>query len=414
MKLPFFLFSCFLAFLSGHMVNYSIIFLSLEWFNSHSIAGIGYGLCFGPPIILGWFAGVYCDRYSPRKVLLVAQNSFFIALALLLIALETPLDNLDNKNIRLILLLTAALFSGIGWSFVAPARFATLPYYVVLTKENCLVKNKQKLTGATIALNLMLMMGFGLAPMLLKQIEVAYSWHTVLITAITMFALSSLLLLPLTIKFTAQTSAYSSNRAFREIKASLLFVKKSSYLMQLLLLASIAYLLMGPMQVLLPSIAKDKLGLSEIAQGNYLSLIAFSLIVGGLLAMTLKRKGKLGYQLLSAILIAGLGIGLLALIDNLTISVGLLVISACCGGIAISFIVAGLQHYSSDEHRGRIMSFYTIISQVIPAASGVGAGILAQAFSPSTSMVLISITIVFAMFIAIFFLKQIRQLDSYN
>ncbi len=414
MKLYLFLLSCLLAFLGGHMINYSIIFLSLEWFNSHSLAGIGYGLCFGPPIILGWFAGVYCDRYSPRKVLLIAQNSFFIALLLLWLACDMPFDEVDDKNMRMILLLSGALFSGIGWSFVAPARFATLPFYVAFAKESCSQKNKQKLTAATIVLNLMLMMGFGLAPMLLKQIQVAFNWHAVLLTATTMFALSSLILLPLSFKFSNKPTEYSSNKAFKEIKASLLFVKQSSYLSQLLILASIAYLLMGPMQVILPSIAKDNLGLSEIAQGNYLSLVAFSLIVGGLFAMVLKRKGKLGWQLLLTIFFAGFGIGLLALIDNLIVSVSLLILSACCGGIAISFIVAGLQHYSSDEHRGRIMSFYTIIGQAIPAASGVGAGLLAQSFSPSVAMAIISGVIIVTMSIALFTLKQVRQLDSYN
>mgnify|MGYP000432678343 FL=1 len=414
MKLSLFLFSCLLAFLGGHMVNYSIIFLALEWFNSHSLAGIGYGLCFGPPIILGWFAGVYCDRYSPRKVLLIAQNSFFIALLLLWLAFDTPLDGVEGKSMRMILLLSAALFSGIGWSFVAPARFATLAYYVSYSKESHSSKKKQKLTAATIVLNLMLMMGFGLAPMLLKQIQVAFNWQAVLLTATVMFALSSLILLPLSFKFPSKSTEYSSNKAFREIKASLLFVKRSSYLSQLLILASIAYLLMGPMQVILPSIAKDNLGLSDVAQGNYLSLVAFSLIVGGLLAMLLKRKGKLGWQLLLAIIFAGCGIGLLALVENLTFSVSLLILSACCGGIAISFIVAGLQHYSSDEHRGRVMSFYTIIGQFIPAASGVGAGLLAQVYTPSIAMVIISGVIIVAMSIALFSLKEVRQLDNYS
>ena len=402
MKLAWFLVSCLFAFLSGHMVNYSIIFLSLEWFNSHSIAGIGYGLCFGPPIILGWFAGVFCDRYSPRTVLLFAQNSFFIAIGLLWLAF-------NNDNNKLALLLTAALFSGIGWSFVAPARFATLPFYVSFTK-----KNKQKLTSATISLNLMLMMGFGLAPMLLKQIQVNYDWQAVLITSGIMFALSSLILLPLTFTFKAKVNEYKSNKAFREIKASLNFVKNSAFLSQLLLLASITYLLMGPMQVLLPTIAKDNLALGEVAQGNYLSLVAFSLIIGGLLSMKLKKTGKLGWQLFSSIAFAGLGIGILAFIEILSLSVILLIVSACCGGIAISFIVAGLQHYSSDEHRGRVMSFYTIIGQAIPAASGIVAGLLAQIFTPNTSMIIIACIIVLALVIALFKLTDIRQLNQYD
>jgi len=393
MRLAAFLSSCLLAFLGGHIVNYSVIFLALEWFNSHSLVGIGYGLCFGPPLILGWFAGVYCDRYSPRKVILVAQNSFFISLFLLYLGFSASDDS------QLALLLTAALFSGIGWSFVAPARFATLPFYV----------SKKKLTGATIALNLMVMMGFGLAPMLLKQIQVMFNWQAVLLTATVMFAISTALLLPLSFKFTAKPA----NKAFDEIKMSLAFVGKSVHLKQLLILASIAYLLMGPMQVILPSIAKNNLALTDTAQGNYLSLIAFSLIAGGLLAMYTKTKGYIGMQLMTALLIAGAGIGYLANETNLSISVITLIISASCGGLAISLIVAGLQRYSSDEHRGRIMSFYTIIGQAIPALSGIVSGFLAQKFNPEVALMTIAAVIVIAMLLALLTLKTIRMLQSF-
>lgn len=255
----------------------------------------------------------------------------------------------------------------------------------------------------------MVMMGFGLAPMLLKQIKVAFDWQAVLLTATAMFALSTSLLIPLTFKFKAQPA----DKAFNEIKASLLFVKESLFLKQFLLLASIAYLLMGPMQVILPSIAKDNLGLSDTAQGNYLSLVAFSLIVGGLLAMALKNKGKVGWQLMLSILFAGAGIGSLAFINDLTLSIIMLVISSACGGIAISFIVAGLQHYSNDEHRGRIMSFYTIIGQSIPAASGVAAGLLAQAYNHNVAIIMISVVIVVCLLIAMLVLKKTRQLDSF-
>jgi len=185
MRLAAFLLSCLLAFTAGHIINYSIIFLSLEWFNSHALAGIGYGLCFGPPIILGWFAGVYCDRYSPRHILLIAQNSYFVSLLLLYFAISS------SPEIQKTLLLTAALFSGIGWSFVSPARYATLPFYL----------KPKNLPAGSIALNLMVMMGFGLAPMLLKQIEVNYDLPTLLVVTAVMFIFSNLLLVPLKFDF---------------------------------------------------------------------------------------------------------------------------------------------------------------------------------------------------------------------
>ena len=49
------------------------------------------------------------------------------------------------------------------------------------------------------------------------------------------------------------------------------------------------------------------------------------------------------------------------------------------GGMVISFIIAGIQGQAPEALRGRIMSIYSIISQVVPAASGVAAGALVRA-----------------------------------
>lgn len=393
-KLLAYLLSCLMAFIAGHIINYSIIFLALEWFDSHALAGLGYGLCFGPPLILGWFAGVYCDRYSPRRVILTAQNSYFVSLLLLYFALAA------TPNMQKLLLLVAAFFSGIGWSFVAPARFAALPFYV----------RPEKLTGASIALNLMVMSGFGLAPMLLKQVKFHFDWEAVFITATGLFVVSSALLLPLRFKFKSKPAG----KAAQEIKSSLQFVHQSDFIKQLLLLSMITYLLMGPMQVILPTVAKELLQLNETAQGTYLSLIAFSLIVGGLSAMWLKNKGNIGFNTMLAIAIAGAGLAYVSIESSLAWSVTILVLASISGGIAISFIVAGLQAYSADEHRGRIMSFYSIISQFIPAASGVGAGALAQLFSPMIALQIVAGIIVSCALLCMLMLSSVRRLQVFE
>ncbi len=388
-----FLLSCLLAFIAGHMVNYSIIFLALEWFDSHALAGLGYGLCFGPPIILGWLAGVYCDRYSPRMVILIAQNSYLVSLTLLMLALSL-------ENSRLPLLLIAAFFSGVGWSFVAPARFATLPYYV----------NSQTMTGATIALNVMVMSGFGLAPLLVKQLETSIGWHAVFYGATLLFVLSTLLLFPLSFEFKGNRTG--SIR--QQIRDSLYVVRQSSTLRSLLWLAVITYLLMGPMQVILPTIAEQQLQLSPGGQGNYLSLVAFSLIIGGLLAMALKTRLHAGRTMIMTIIFAGTGLGWLAMEQRLGLSVLTLIGAALSGGIAISFIVAGLQASAPETFRGRIMSIYSMISQVIPAISGVLTGMIAQWFTPVQALVAIGMLIVAFALLAIFLLPDIRRLETLN
>ena len=52
----------------------------------------------------------------------------------------------------------------------------------------------------------------------------------------------------------------------------------------------------------------------------------------------------------------------------------------------VSFIVAGLQQFTPIQIRGRVMSIYTIISQVVSAMSGVLAGAIAQGISVPFSL----------------------------
>jgi predicted MFS family arabinose efflux permease len=72
--------------------------------------------------------------------------------------------------------------------------------------------------------------------------------------------------------------------------------------------------------------------------------------------------------------------------------VGLLLIGICAG-TAISFIVAGVQAQAPAAMRGRVMSMYSIISQVIPAASGVAAGIVVKEQGVSNAILFAGLTL---------------------
>jgi MFS family permease len=185
-------------------------------------------------------------------------------------------------------------------------------------------------------------------------------------------------------------------------------------LLPLMLLAVIAYLLMGPMQVLLPTIAEQTLKLSPTSQGRYLSLIALGLIVGGILAMLVKDKGKIGVNTMMALLMSGACLGMLGDITSLKTSITILLIAGICGGIAVSFIVASIQHFSHDEYRGRIMSVYTIVGQFIPALSGVLAGVLADVFSPKTALSIMAFIIAVAVLSCLALSKNLRQFHGFS
>ena len=383
MKLFIFYLSCFLAFVAGHMVNYSAIMYSLEIFDSPLLAGLAYGFCFGPPIVFGWIAGSYIDRYSAKKVLLIAQNFFVLgAMGMLYVMAIKP-------SASVIIFLASSFLIGVGWAFVAPARLAALGQYV----------SESKLAQSTITFNLLVMVGFGLAPILLTQIQWVFEWQGVAITSIAMFVFSSLLL----INAPNNHKRLSHENLKQEWKECFESLQSIAVIPQLLFAAIIGYLMMGPMQVILPQIAEQQLGLNPIEKGQYLGLMAFSLILGGMAAMKLKNHLPIGRSILIMLLFCGSSLGLIGLINQIWLSCLVLIIGTTLAGIIVSFIVASLQHFTPISIRGRVMSIYTIISQVVSAMAGVLAGALAQGVSVPFSLYVIS-----ALFIGLTFLLSIK------
>jgi MFS family permease len=358
-----------MAFVAGHMLNYSAIMYSLEIFNSSLLAGLAYGLCFGPPVLFGWLAGAYIDRYSAKKVLLIAQNFFVLGgLGMLYVMTFKPESSIT-------IFLVSSFFIGVGWAFVAPSRLAAMGQYII----------DEKLAQSTITFNLLIMIGFGLAPILLTQIQATFNWQGVAIVSICLFMLSSLLLI----------NAPNAHKRMRhenlkeEWTGCFNALKSIPVIPQLLFAAIIGYLMMGPMQVILPQVAEQQLGLNTIEKGQYLGLIALSLILGGVAAMKLTALIPIGKSILVMLFICGLSMGLIGFIETVWLSCLVLMIGTTFAGIVVSFIVAGLQHYTPVEIRGRVMSIYTIISQVISAMAGVLAGAVAQGISVPVSLYMI-------------------------
>jgi MFS family permease len=359
-RLFLFYLSSFLAFVCGHSVNYSVIIYSQDVLNSDLISGIGFGLCFGPPIILGWYAGVLCDRLAPGRLILFSQITFTLS-ALVLLAADQWASTLLLKTSAIIL---AAFLAGCSWSFIAPARFATLAQIV----------SGKSLHGATVLLNLMSMIGFGIGPLAIASTFSGYGWSGVFITLTGGFILATVLVgfVP------TRGSDKVRKHVFEEIQEGIRAVVAKPILLQFLLASVLAYTLMGPMQVLLPRLAGSQLMLSEMERGSYLGVLALALIVGGVLCMALSRWLHHGLTILSGVLIAGLSIAAISQITAPVTSGVVLLFAGTVGGMVVSLIVAGLQAESGPQVRGRVMSMYTITSQITPALSGLAAGILSE------------------------------------
>lgn len=361
-----FLASCLAAFVGGHVVNYGVILYAQEVWQDPLLSGVGFFLCFGPPLLFGWYAGVLSDRRSPLAVVVGAHLVFMLAAAVLVLAVATPGGH------RGWYLLGCAL-AGVGWSFVAPARLAAL---------GRLVPSAQ-LHGKSVLFNLLVMLGYGLAPLLIAGIRHVADWWVVFAFAGAAFVLALPLLLGLRtpVPVLAQGSVATIAGGWR-------YVRSEPLLVQALVAMATLYLLMGPMQVMLPRFADQTLALTPTGRGLLLGTTALGLLVGGALALVLGRR--IGQGLLVVVAIAVSGSALLALSMTGTAMAAALAVfvAAAAAGLGVSLLVAILQQTSDDAHRGRVMSFFTVLSQVTPALSGLFSGIALSVLAPAQGLAL--------------------------
>ncbi len=391
--MPRFYLSCLLAFTGGHMVNYTVILYLQEKIGSDWLSGVGFGLSFGSSIVFGWFAGVLCDRIAPARVIHGAQMLFLMCLAGLWWT-----DAVANDQSRVAWTLLSAFMGGLAWSFVGPARLATLGQ----------IAPPDKLKPATIIFNLQVLLGFGLAPVVIGIVRSHFGWPAVFATGMCLFAASSLLLLGIRTRGSDQPS----RGVMRELGEGFAAVAANPLLAQLIVACIVAYAMTGPMQILLPKLAREVLGLSELQRGGYLGLMALALIAGGVGALLLGKHLHHGAAIFvgtitASLLFASLGYWGSAAASSMALGgMGLL------GGMVISFVIAGIQGQAPEALRGRIMGIYSIISQVVPAASGVAAGALVGAAGITSAIAIAGVGLAAIALLAMLRMPRLRQLRS--
>ncbi len=368
--------ACLAGFLAGHLTNYTVILYAQDVWGRDALAGAGFALCFGVPLLLGWPAGAWCDQHSPQRIAQIAHGAFLAALLWLVAASRS-----EHWGVTFYLL--GASCAGIGWALLAPARMALL---------GRLAGERQ--AKLAVLFNALVMLGFGLAPLLLAAMRVSGGWPAVQASGLLLFLLASGLLLGLKVP-----ALGGEGHVLERIRQGFAYALGTPLLAQALLTAVLIYLAMGPIQVMLPRFAQQTLMLSEMGRGLFLGALALALLLGGALALPLARRFGQGRSLLVAAMLSGVSLSLLGLQESLLGALLCLGANGMGAGLAVSLIVALLQHESEPALRGRLLSLYTVTSQVIPAAGGLGAGLLLELLPASTGLLLCgaSLTLLFSL-----------------
>ena len=378
--------ACLAGFLAGHLTNYTVILYAQDVWGRDALAGAGFALCFGVPLLLGWPAGAWCDQHSPQRIAQIAHGAFLAALLWLVAASRS-----ETWGVTFYLL--GATCAGIGWALLAPARMALL---------GRLAGERQ--ARLAVLFNALVMLGFGLAPLLLALARTQGGWPAVQVSGLVLFILASLLLLGLKVP-----ALGGEGHVLERIRQGFAYALGTPLLAQALLTAVLIYLAMGPIQVMLPRFAQQTLMLSEMGRGLFLGALALALLLGGALALPLARRFGQGRSLLVAAVLSGVALSLLGLQESLPGALLCLGANGMGAGLAVSLIVALLQHESEPALRGRLLSLYTVTSQVIPAAGGLGAGLLLELLPASTGLLFCGLGLTLLFILAALRLRALRN-----
>ena len=378
--------ACLAGFLAGHLTNYTVILYAQDVWGRDALAGAGFALCFGVPLLLGWPAGAWCDQHSPQRIAQIAHGAFLAALLWLVAASRS-----EHWGVTFYLL--GATCAGIGWALLAPARMALL---------GRLAGERQ--ARLAVLFNALVMLGFGLAPLLLALARTQGGWPAVQASGLALFILASVLLLGLKVP-----ALGGEGHVLERIRQGFAYALGTPLLAQALLTAVLIYLAMGPIQVMLPRFAQQTLMLSEMGRGLFLGALALALLLGGALALPLARRFGQGRSLLVAAVLSGVALSLLGLQESLPGALLCLGANGMGAGLAVSLIVALLQHESEPALRGRLLSLYTVTSQVIPAAGGFGAGLLLELLPASTGLLFCGLGLTLLFILAALRLRALRN-----
>ena len=378
--------ACLAGFLAGHLTNYTVILYAQDVWGRDALAGAGFALCFGVPLLLGWPAGAWCDQHSPQRIAQIAHGAFLAALLWLVAASRS-----EHWGVTFYLL--GATCAGIGWALLAPARMALL---------GRLAGERQ--ARLAVLFNALVMLGFGLAPLLLALARTQGGWPAVQASGLALFILASVLLLGLKVP-----ALGGEGHVLERIRQGFAYALGTPLLAQALLTAVLIYLAMGPIQVMLPRFAQQTLMLSEMGRGLFLGALALALLLGGALALPLARRFGQGRSLLVAAVLSGMALSLLGLQESLPGALLCLGANGMGAGLAVSLIVALLQHESEPALRGRLLSLYTVTSQVIPAAGGLGAGLLLELLPASTGLLFCGLGLMLLFILAALRLRALRN-----
>ncbi|MEQ9366051.1 MAG: MFS transporter [Leptospirales bacterium] len=390
----FFLYlNTFLALIGGNMFNYGLIILATDTANSDGFTGLVNFTNYVPTLFLSFYAGTVLDRRS-RLVVIYIFQSFFIATSL---SLATMLAlGVVTESTKWILPMIA-LVNGSALAFLVPGRFALIANIVP----------PSAVPRATMVLNILVIVGFGIAPVFVGLIKQYHDWHILFYSIGAVLIVAYVTLFPIRPGFPTEFIGEAS--AYERFRDGLAFVRSSRLIRELLVFTFVGLFVVGPIFVVLPRYARDLMGMDERGRGILLATLGIGLFVGGIFAHSLGRRARNhGWWIMISCFAVGCILAVTGFVREAYTMSGLLIIAGFFGGVISTLIPSLLQSAAHDSVRGRVLSFYTLVFQATPAVSGFSIGIVSDSFGLENALWIAGAFIAASALLGIVFSPELR------
>ena len=293
--------------------------------------------------------GVVADRFSKRRILITVQGS--TAAIMTAVAVLSLTGNIELWHVA-----AASFAMGAGSAFFYPAYSAYLP--VVLPPEQLLAANG--LEGA-----LRPSMGQGLGPALGGVIVGMFfpAIGAVIVAASYAIAFVITLFLSRRDEHTEPTSPEDRPSVWGDLRAGVAYVARTRWLLWTLIFgSSLALIVQGPIEVLLPFLTRDRLEDAEATFGFLLAAYGIGGAVGSLIVSSLKLPRR---YLTFMILCWGGGtlpLVVIGVADNLILMLSALFVVGALTGAGVVVWGTLLQRLVPLDMIGRVASLDFFVS----------------------------------------------------
>jgi len=302
--------------------------------------GLDASLAQLPIVLFSLFGGVFADRTSRRKILLMSQyiqmtNAFVLAI----------LMYFGLRHVWPILILS--FVTGSAQSFGGPAYSALVPTLVDPEDlPNAIALN-------SIQFNLARIIGPVVGGIALKTLGATWCFGLNGVS----FVAVIISLYMIRVRFDPKPSGES---VIRSMKSGFGFIRERDPMVSLIFLSFAITAIGFPMIAFLPVFAKSVFHAGSSAYSALLASSGLGSVTGALIVAGMSRKKKLGGPALTMLAILGVTTVCFALSRMIVLSCFFLFLSGAAMMTVFALLISMVQLITPDEMRGRVMSVYNV------------------------------------------------------